>query len=141
LPPASNPNDITRRLGLPRPFETYAPRTQRRYRAAYEQGLTRSDVTRREREQRAGAPAGLAAAIRREGVRTPDHEPDGIRRLVGAVGSVRAKEMLRDQLNATRQYKETGSTVLGQSTQRHKDAPVLTEEIIDLAPYTYYHPA
>lgn len=141
MPPASNPNDITRRLGLPRPFESYAPRTQRRYRSAYEQGLTRTDVTRREREQRQNSPAGLAAAIRREGVRTPEHDPDGIRRLVGAVGSVRAKEMLRDQLDATRQFKETGNPTIGRATQRHLDAPVSGEQIVDLKPYTYYHPA
>lgn len=135
---AGNDHDISRALGLPRPLDSYAPRTQRRYRAAYREGLTRSDVTRREREQRGSSPAGLAAQIRRVGIRTPEHEPDGIRRLVAAVGSERAREILSDQLASARDYKENKNPSRGRAGLRHLDAEIRGEEIIDLKPYTYY---
>ena len=138
---AGDDHDISSALGLSRPLGSYAPRTQRRYRAAFEQGLTREDVTRREREQRAAAPSGLARSIRSAGMRRAENEPDSIRRLVNAVGPEKAREILGDQLAAIREYKATGNPTKGRQGLRHQSAPVHGEIIIDLKPYTDYHPS
>jgi hypothetical protein len=97
-------------------------------------------TSRAESEQRSAAPAGLAAAIRRNGMRVAN-DPDDIRRLVKALGPENARKILSDQLAAVRAMRESGNPTAGRVAQANRGLPIINDDMIDLAPYTYYQVA
>jgi hypothetical protein len=134
---------ITTALGLPRPFDSYAPRTQRRYLKAYREGQSRSEALSRERRNRAQQPAEraykAARDIRKMGLNAQgSHDPDNIQRLGEAVGWEAAAERLEDQRDAVRNYKD-GRPRKGHADWDHMGG-METDAFIDLAPYYFYHP-
>lgn len=146
MPVRDTPDDITSALGLARPFDTYAPRTQRRYRAAYRRGLDRERALAEERVKRSAQPTTRARESARQLRRLHanvggSHDNDNITRLISAVGAGQAAEILETQLKSIRQFKATGSSVSGRDAWAGREnIEISGDEMIDLTPYFYYKP-
>jgi aspartokinase len=126
-------DNLTSRLGLNRPLDDYAPRTQRRYlKVAREGSRARQIETLRAR---------LAAST----IETRDaHSADAIQDLVNTYGERFVYELLAGQVRAMEQY-AAGSTSAGAARwatrseflQRYRRDVYELDDVID--PYFYYH--
>ena len=139
---------ITTQLGLPRPFDTYAPRTQRRYAAAYARGdQSFRETNTREYRQRISTDKQQALRSARtlskgSGDRTGKYDKDTLNDFAAAAGWEEVNSILAYQVEARKEYKDTGSSASGsrrfyamQREYYNED----TGDMFDATPYGYYH--
>lgn len=147
-------DNLTARLGLNRPIESYAGRTRRRYLAAAREGLTAEEANRREWAKRPGGVTGAKrrqeieryrSAIERssvEGSALQPHSREEIEHLINLYGEPFVHRILSDQFNSLAAYQD-GNLEPGRRRWLAKD-DIINQyrsglEVTDLDPYFYYH--
>lgn len=130
---------LTNLLGLPKPYESYSPRSQRRFRQARKQGITPKEQYRRERVTRVkGAKAKkYAKQVLEYAPNLIDtHDNDSIEELVDFLGSAEAAELLHNQLKAYRGDIDPRDNYYNVAEMDHTND---RGEYLNLNPYGYYH--
>lgn len=139
---------ITTQLGLPRPFDTYAPRTQRRYAAAYARGdESYRDTNTREYRQRISTDKqqalSSARTLSRIGGETPgQYDPDTLNDFAAAAGWDEVKQVLANQVAARKEYKTTGASSSGSRNFYAMQREYYNEDTgdyFDATAYGFYH--
>lgn len=146
-------DNLQSRLGLSRPLTSYAPRTQRRYLKAAREGVSASDINRREYRARGDVATGTTRLALIEQYRrridsstlerTDAHTPEAITDLINLYGEAFVLDILAAQVSSIEQY-SAGNKGAGNRRwearadllARHRSALELDEA---LDPYFWYH--
>lgn len=130
---------LTNLLGLPKPYQSYSARSQRRFRQAQRQGITPKQQYRKERASRVkGAKAKKYAkqVLTYSPNLIDTHDDDTIEELVDFLGAEPAADLLHNQLRAYRGEIDARDNYYNVDDMDHVNSK---GEYFNLNPYGYYH--